>query len=160
MTKLEWVEDLTDYLTPISAKNIRCHDPRVMVESGFLDLYTDKEDGCEFCKFSAREQILAEMKRLLEKFDGEEMSITITGHSLGSALAMISAYDIAEMGLNKTSDGGNAHVSVFSFAGPRVGNVQFRERLNNLGVKVINNLFLPFNFKLYLRELNNLNPIN
>ncbi|KAL4038602.1 hypothetical protein IC575_002224 [Cucumis melo] len=137
VTKLEWVEDLTDYLVPVSSRKIKCPNPGVMVESGFLDLYTDKEDECEFCKFSAREQILAEMKRLMEKFNGEEVSITITGHSLGSALAMISAYDIAEMGLNKTSDGSSAHVSVFSFAGPRVGNVQFRERLNKLGIKVL-----------------------
>lgn len=141
VTRLEWMADLTNYLNSILSRKIRCPDPAVKVESGFLDLYTDKEDECEFCKYSAREQILAEMKRLLEKFDGEEVSITITGHSLGSALAMISAYDIAETGLNKTSDGRDVHVSVFSFAGPRVGNSRFKERLHNLGVTVINFLF-------------------
>ncbi|CAK9309937.1 unnamed protein product [Citrullus colocynthis] len=87
------------------------------------------------------------MKRLLEKFDGEEVSITIIGHSLGSVLAMISAYDIAETGLNKTADGRDVHVSVFSFAGPRVENSRFKERLHNLGVKVLRLIeWLPWTY--------------
>ena len=70
-------------------------------------------------------------------YPNEELSITITGHSLGSALAILSAYDIVETGLNVMSDCRAVPVSVFSFSGPRVGNVRFKERLETLGVKVL-----------------------
>ncbi|XP_061338080.1 phospholipase A1-Igamma1, chloroplastic-like [Gastrolobium bilobum] len=138
VTYLEWVADLMDFLKPISNNNlIPCPDPTVKVESGFLELYTDKEESCGYCKYSAREQILTEVKRLLEMFPNEELSVTITGHSLGSALAMLSAYDIVETGLNVMGDGRVVPVSVMSFSGPRVGNVRFKERLERLGVKVL-----------------------
>ncbi|XP_022155847.1 phospholipase A1-Igamma1, chloroplastic-like isoform X2 [Momordica charantia] len=126
-----------DFLKPVAAGKIPCPNSSVKVESGFLDLYTDKDEGCGYCRLSAREQILTEMKRLLEKYGGEEVSITITGHSLGSALAVLSAYDIAETGLTRMGDGRVVPVCVFSFSGPRVGNVSFKERLEGLGVKVL-----------------------
>lgn len=137
VTRLEWIADLMDFLKPVSSNKIPCPDPAVKAESGFLDLYTDKDENCRFCKFSAREQILTEIKRLLEMFPNEETSITITGHSLGSALAILSAYDIAETGLNIMKDGRAVPVSVLSFSGPRVGNVRFKERMGALGVKVL-----------------------
>ncbi|KAK9281761.1 hypothetical protein L1049_004666 [Liquidambar formosana] len=137
VTRLEWIADLMDFLRPISSDKIPCPDPTVKVESGFLDLYTDKDEDCRFCKFSAREQILSEVKRLMEMYPNEELSITITGHSLGSALALLCAYDIVETGLNVTDDGRALPVCVFSFSGPRVGNVRFKERLEWLGVKVL-----------------------
>ncbi|GLJ47072.1 hypothetical protein SUGI_0993800 [Cryptomeria japonica] len=86
-------------------------DPRVKVESGFLNLYTACEKNCRFAKSSAQDQIHAEVRRLIEMYKGEKLSITITGHSLGSALAMLSA--------------------------PRVGNSAFKERLEQLGVKIL-----------------------
>lgn len=138
VTRLEWIADLMDFLKPISGNKIPCPDPNVKVESGFLDLYTDKDEACRFCKYSAREQVLTEVKRLMEVYSGEELSITITGHSLGAALAILSAYDIAETGLNVAADGRVVPVSVMSFSGPRVGNVRFKERLEEgLGVKVL-----------------------
>ncbi|KAI5589771.1 hypothetical protein BDE02_05G184100 [Populus trichocarpa] len=137
VTHLEWISDLMDFLKPINGNKIPCPDPTVKVEYGFLDLYTDKDENCRFCKYSAREQILSEVKRLTEMYADEEMSITITGHSLGSALAILSAYDIAETGLHVMQDGRALPVSVFSFSGPRVGNVRFKERIESLGVKVL-----------------------
>lgn len=137
MTRLEWIVDLMDFLKPVSGNKIPCPDPTVKVESGFLDLYTDKDETCRYSTFSAREQILTEIKRLVEMYSGEELSITITGHSLGSALAILSAYDITETGLNVTAEGQVVPVSVLSFSGPRVGNVRFKERLESLGVKVL-----------------------
>lgn len=108
-------------------------------------------------------QVLRELKRLVELYEGEELSITICGHSLGSALATLNAYDIAQSGLNIPGkhavipadwDGHTAipqnlpnplhrkaiPVTVFSFAGPRVGNDAFRDRLKDLGVKVSQSL--------------------
>ena len=137
VTRLEWIADLMDFLRPVSTNNIPCPDPTVKAESGFLELYTDKEETCRFCKYSAREQILTEIKRLIEMYPNEELSITITGHSLGSALAILSAYDIAETGLNVLKDSRVVPISVFSFSGPRVGNVRFKERLESLEVKVL-----------------------
>ncbi|KAK8565338.1 hypothetical protein V6N12_058904 [Hibiscus sabdariffa] len=137
VTRLEWIADLMDFLKPISSNKIPCPDSTVKVESGFVDLYTDKDENCRFCKFSAREQLLTEVKKLLELYKDEELSLTITGHSLGSALAILSAYDIVETGLNVLQDTRAVPVTVFSFSGPRVGNVRFKERMELLGVKVL-----------------------
>ena len=65
------------------------------------------------------------------------MSITITGHSLGSALAILSAYDIAESGLDVLDNMREVPISVLSFSGPRVGNTRFQKRVEGLGVKVL-----------------------
>ncbi|XP_042483132.1 phospholipase A1-Igamma3, chloroplastic-like [Macadamia integrifolia] len=136
VTYLEWITDLKDILHPTKFTD----DPSIKIESGFYDLYTKKEEKCKYCSFSAREQVLAEIKRLIERYKRDELSITITGHSLGAALALISAYDIAEMKLNIRHDSQNKSripISVFSFAGPRVGNLKFKERCDELGIKVL-----------------------
>ncbi|KAK6937599.1 Fungal lipase-like domain [Dillenia turbinata] len=137
VTRLEWIADLMDILRPISLEKIPCPDPTVKVESGFLDLYTDKEKDCRYCHYSAREQILSEVKRLIDMYANEELSITVTGHSLGAALAILSAYDIVETQINFLDDVRPVPICVFSFAGPRVGNVRFKERLEQSGVKVL-----------------------
>lgn len=137
VTNVEWVADLTNYLRPITP-HVPCSVEGVKVEAGFLDLYTDKETECGFCKYSAREQVLGEVRRLMKVYENEEVSITTTGHSLGSAMATLSAFDVVENGVNVGKDGRKAHVSVFSFSGPRVGNVRFKERLEKeLGIKVL-----------------------
>uniref|UniRef100_A0A5B7AND3 Fungal lipase-type domain-containing protein n=1 Tax=Davidia involucrata TaxID=16924 RepID=A0A5B7AND3_DAVIN len=132
VTYLEWIHDLKDFLRPAHFGD----DPTIKIESGFYDLYTQKEQTCKYCSFSAREQVLAEIKRIIENHKGEELSITITGHSLGAALALLTAYDIAEMKLN-TVNNGKIPITVFSFSGPRVGNLKFKERCDELGVKVL-----------------------
>ncbi|GAB2234575.1 hypothetical protein Droror1_Dr00003831 [Drosera rotundifolia] len=137
VTHLDWISDLTDVLKPVSSDRIPCHDPSVRVESGFINLYTDKDESCKYCNLSAREQVLDEVARLMEKYKDEDISITITGHSLGSALATLNAYDIAETGLHIRGDGQAVPIAVFSFSGPRVGNIRFKERLEGLGIKVL-----------------------
>lgn len=82
-----------------------------------------------------------EMRDLVAKYDNEpeELSITVCGHSLGSALATLSAYDLAESGFHKLFMGdrkSSVPVTVFSFAGPRVGNSAFKKRIEEIGVKV------------------------
>ncbi|XP_051141577.1 phospholipase A1-Igamma3, chloroplastic [Andrographis paniculata] len=132
VTYLEWIHDLKDILHPAHFRD----DPSIKIESGFFDLYTTKQTACNYCSFSAREQVLAELRRILRRYSGEELSITVTGHSLGAALALLSAYDIAEMKLNVAGDS-KIPVTVFSFSGPRVGNLHFKERCDELGIRVL-----------------------
>lgn len=74
----------------------------------------------------------------MEAYPTDDLSITMTGHSLGAALAILSAYDLVETGVNVTSDGRSIPMCVFSYSGPRVGNLRFKERLEDvLGVKVL-----------------------
>ncbi|KAK6914025.1 Fungal lipase-like domain [Dillenia turbinata] len=137
VTKLEWVADLMDFLWPINLKKIPSPYPDVKVETGFLQVYTGKNKHCPCCKYSVREQVLAEVNRLIHKYADEKLSITVTGHSLGSALAILNAYDMKEVGLDVMEDGRTIPICVFSFSGPRVGNNRFKERLEWLGVKVL-----------------------
>ncbi|KAL3699549.1 hypothetical protein R1sor_017571 [Riccia sorocarpa] len=101
-TSYEWIEDIRDFMSPAG------FDPRkddVMVERGFLSVYTSSNSRSRYNKLSAREQVLHALKILTEKYKGEKLSITVTGHSLGSAVATLCAYDIAETGMNKKSAG-------------------------------------------------------
>lgn len=133
VTWQEWVANLMSSLTPaeVDPQNPRAD---VKVEEGFLSLYTsDETTTSRFGMGSCREQVLSEIWRLLREYKEEKnLSLTMTGHSLGSALAMLVAYDVAELGLNK-----NIPVTVFSFGGPRVGNLGFKKRCEELGVKVL-----------------------
>ncbi|GAB2226389.1 hypothetical protein Droror1_Dr00022193 [Drosera rotundifolia] len=45
VTCLEWISDLMDILKPISPNEIPSHDPTVRVESGFVNLYTDRNES-------------------------------------------------------------------------------------------------------------------
>lgn len=133
VTNPEWIANFMSSLTPA---RLDPHNPRpdVKVESGFLSLYTSDERSSKFGPESCREQLLSEISRLINKYKGEELSITLAGHSMGSSLAVLLAYDIAELGLTKND---NIPVAVFSFGGPRVGNTGFKKRCEELGVKVL-----------------------
>lgn len=136
VTNPEW---LTNFMSSLSPARFHPHNPRldVKVESGFLSLYTSDETESKFGLESCRQQLLSEISRLINKYKGEEMSITLAGHSMGSSLAQLLAYDIAELGLNRRIGEGDIPVTVFSFAGPRVGNLEFKQRCEELGVKVL-----------------------
>lgn len=141
VTNPEWIANFMSSLTPA---RLDPHNPRpeVKVESGFLSLYTSDESDDKFGLGSCREQLLSEVSRLLNRYRGEELSITLAGHSMGSSLALLLAYDIAELGLNTNTntnddDGDRIPIAVFSFGGPRVGNSGFKLRCEELGVKVL-----------------------
>ncbi|XP_020219792.1 galactolipase DONGLE, chloroplastic [Cajanus cajan] len=144
VTNQEWISNFMSSLTPamLDPYNPR---PQVKVESGFLSLYTSDESSSKFGLESCREQLLSEVSRLMKRYEGENhnLSISLAGHSLGSALAILLAYDLAELGLNKISNlksvdaNSEVPVTVFSFGGPRVGNSEFKHRCDELGVKVL-----------------------
>ncbi|KAL3815002.1 hypothetical protein ACJIZ3_016270 [Penstemon smallii] len=130
VTCLEWLENLRATLTPLpypdSDSDSDSHSGP-MVESGFLSLYTSNLRNRPSLQTILREEI----SRILEKYGAEQLSFTITGHSLGAALAILAAYDIKETFKNSPL------VTVISFAGPRVGNWSLRCSLEKQGTKVL-----------------------
>ncbi|CAL5192891.1 unnamed protein product [Lathyrus oleraceus] len=134
-TCLEWLENLRATLTNISSHGIIIDHEKnnqPMVESGFLSLYTS---NCSNEVLSLQELIEREIDRILKTYKGENLSFTITGHSLGAALAILTAYDIRTC--FKTSFHRKPLVTVISFGGPRVGNRSFRSLLEKESIKVL-----------------------
>ncbi|XP_074592534.1 phospholipase A1-Igamma1, chloroplastic-like [Curcuma longa] len=124
----EWFEDVQGTLRPLGDGH-----GDAKVERGFLDVYTSKSERTRYNKTSASEQVMAELRRLVNLYleQGERVTLTITGHSLGGALALLNAYEAA------SALPEDVPVSVISFAGPRVGNAAFGERLKEKKVKVL-----------------------
>ena len=140
-TCLEWLENLRATLTnidPLQCDNSLQHsinsdeNDQPMVESGFLSLYTSKSNSTNNDAIpSLQEMVRNEIERILKTYKGENLSFTITGHSLGAALAILTAHDI------KTYFDQKPLVTVISFGGPRVGNKSFRLKLEKEGIKVL-----------------------
>ncbi|KAL6660669.1 hypothetical protein ACP70R_001704 [Stipagrostis hirtigluma subsp. patula] len=136
VTGSEWV---ANFMSSLSPARFDPADPRpdVRVQSGFLSLYTSDDVSGKFTTGSCRNQLLSEISRLVAEHRHEDISITLAGHSMGSSLALLLGYDLAEIGLNSHPHGGAIPVTVFSFAAPRVGNLEFKNRCDELGVKVL-----------------------
>ncbi|EPS65776.1 hypothetical protein M569_09001, partial [Genlisea aurea] len=124
-TCMEWLENLRATLTCLPSEMSSVSGSKV--QSGFLSLYTSSTPEKPSLQTSVKEEI----NRILRKYAGEPLSITITGHSLGAALATLTAYDIATTVENPPL------VTVVSFGGPRVGNKTFRRQLEKTAVKVL-----------------------
>ncbi|XP_058092027.1 phospholipase A1-Igamma1, chloroplastic-like [Magnolia sinica] len=107
-------------------------DDDVMVADGFNSIYTSKTESSMYNKSSASEQVMGEVKRLVKLYKDrhEEVGLTITGHSLGGALALLNAYEAASS-LPLLS------ICVVSFGAPQVGNGPFRDKLKQMEVKTI-----------------------
>ena len=126
MAPSEWLSNMKASLEQIGEGGVK-------VESGFHSIYASKSESTRYNKLSASEQVMEEVKRLLEFFKGmgEEVSLTVTGHNLGGALALLNAYEAA------SSLPDLDHISVISFGAPRVGNITFRDKMNEMGVKIL-----------------------
>ncbi|BAT75010.1 hypothetical protein LR48_Vigan01g143300 [Vigna angularis] len=121
----EWVQNLQFPSDPATLIFPNAH--RAEVHGGFYSLYTSNNPGSRRTKTSIRDQVLKEVRRLVEKYKNEEISISVTGHSLGAALATLTAVDIIGQGLNKRKEQPQrvCPVTAFLFATPRVGNSLF-----------------------------------
>ncbi|KAK6134323.1 hypothetical protein DH2020_031946 [Rehmannia glutinosa] len=96
--------------------------PRVM--QGWLNIYVSTDPNSTFTKLSARMQLLKKIQELRVQYKNESLSITLTGHSLGACLAILSAFDLVENGAN------DIPVSAIVFGSPQVGNRAFRDRVS------------------------------
>ncbi|KAJ0230164.1 Fungal lipase-like domain-containing protein [Hirschfeldia incana] len=106
------------------------------IASGWLSLYTTADPRSRFDKTSAQEQVQGELKRLLELYKHEEVSITLTGHSLGAVLSILSATDFLHNVWPKTTtcldEGRLSCVTVFAFGSPRIGDRNFKTLVESL----------------------------
>ncbi|KAF8380588.1 hypothetical protein HHK36_028076 [Tetracentron sinense] len=125
-TCLEWAENFRDLLVRVPGDEDSTHG-QAKVECGFMSLY--KTGGTHVP--SLAESIQDEVQRLMHLYKGETLSITVTGHSLGAALALLAADELS------TNVPEVPPIAVFSFGGPRVGNRGFANRLTSNGVKVL-----------------------
>ncbi|MBA0795280.1 hypothetical protein Gohar_006156, partial [Gossypium harknessii] len=77
--------------------------------------------------------VLTAVKKLVNKYKHEELSITVTGFSLGGALATLTAMDIVANGCNNpTGSKAPFMVTAFVFGCPRVGNDGFKQLFDSL----------------------------
>ncbi|XP_076883159.1 phospholipase A1-IIdelta-like [Bidens hawaiensis] len=103
--------------------------PKVM--RGWLTIYVSDDPNSSFTKVSARTQVLTTIRQLVSKYETEEVSIIITGHSLGASLSIVSAFDLAENGIT-------VPIAAFVFGSPQVGNKAFNDSLNQFpNVKIL-----------------------
>ncbi|TVU35749.1 hypothetical protein EJB05_17652, partial [Eragrostis curvula] len=132
---VEWVGDLDITLVP--ATGVVGPGPgwsQPSVHRGFLSVYASKNSTSRFNKQSAREQVLAEIRRLLDAYKGENCSITLTGHSLGAALSTLTAIDIVTNGINvrgPPSSRDTVPVTAIVFGSPRVGDDQWKKAFDS-----------------------------
>ncbi|XP_023003979.1 phospholipase A1-IIgamma [Cucurbita maxima] len=131
---LEWIDDMEFVLT--SAPQIFGQSSDVRVHQGWYSIYTSDDRRSPFTKTSVRNQVLSEVKRLVEQYKDEEISIITTGHSLGAAIATLNAVDIVASGLNipgsRQPKAAPIPVTSFVFASPRVGDSDFKRVFSEL----------------------------
>ncbi|XP_065879555.1 phospholipase A1-IIgamma-like [Euphorbia lathyris] len=111
-----------------------CDGNNVKVHKGFHSVYTAKDLDSTYSKTSAREQVIKAVRKLVEKYKEEEVSITVTGYSLGGAIAILNAVDIAANGHNKTTGQSEKTfpVTAIVFGSPCVGNKDFKKVFDEL----------------------------
>ncbi|KAJ6411112.1 hypothetical protein OIU84_007797 [Salix udensis] len=133
ISETEWIQNLKFDLTPASDIFGAANNPKV--HRGFHNTYVAYGEKFKYNKASARTQVFAELRRLVNMYalNGEEVSITVAGYSLGAALATLNGMDIVANGWNKpTGSDKGCPVTVFAYASPRVGDQGFQDVFNGL----------------------------
>ncbi|PRQ18232.1 putative carboxylic ester hydrolase [Rosa chinensis] len=106
-----------------------------LVHQGWLSYYTHKDILSPHNKLhSCRDQVLAALKSVIEEYKDEKISITVTGHSMGAAIATLNATDIVCNGHNKPTDQSDKLIPVTAivFASPRLGDEGFEKVFSGL----------------------------
>ncbi|CAN1149970.1 Phospholipase A1-II 1 [Linum perenne] len=131
LTNMEWFQDVNFPAVSVSDVYGKEHNPKA--HQGFFSCYNHKNPESIYNKTSAREQVLSEVRRLVDKYRDEETSITVVGHSLGASLATLNATDIAANNYNKpTGSTTGCLVTAFVYASPLVGDLGFHNMFNSL----------------------------
>ncbi|XP_022720413.1 phospholipase A1-IIgamma-like [Durio zibethinus] len=132
MRTSEIINDLQADL--VSASDILGEHGDPKVHHGWHSIYTATDSKSIWNQTSGREQVLSEVRKLVDLYKHEEISITVTGHSLGGAVATLNAVDIVANGYNKPTTEPNKAILVtaFVFACPRVGDSGFKKVLSGL----------------------------
>ncbi|XP_044495804.1 phospholipase A1-II 1-like [Mangifera indica] len=107
--------------------------PEAEVHNGFYSIYTELMPNEEYNEKSARDQVIDEIKNLVNLHQDEEVSITITGYSLGASLATLNAADIVSNEYNMPNPNPKNKeflVTAFVFGSPKVGNIAFQTEFN------------------------------
>ncbi|KAJ0081024.1 hypothetical protein Patl1_12336 [Pistacia atlantica] len=125
----EWIKNFQFPLT--SAEDIFPFIRHPTVHQGFHSIYTTPKSASK--KTSARDQVFEEVRKWVNEYQNEEVSITVTGHSLGAALATMNVVDMVSNGYNMPISNPNKEflVTAFAFASPKVGDVSFQTEFNN-----------------------------
>ncbi|KAG2591169.1 phospholipase A1-II 5-like [Panicum virgatum] len=117
---LEWVDVLKpDLVSPDH------------VMKGWYLIYTSSDERSPFSQHSARDQLLAAVRELVARYNGESLSIVCTGHSLGASLATLSAFDMAVNGVSRVA-GADIPVTAIVFGSPQIGNPEIKKRFEEL----------------------------
>ncbi|PHU26091.1 Phospholipase A1-II 1 [Capsicum chinense] len=122
---MEWFNDF-DFIQ-VSAPIIFGGKSVPKVHHGWYSIYTSADSRSPFNKASARDQVFGEVQRLVEQYKNEQVTITVTGHSMGAAAATLNAGDMVFNGVSK-----GFPVTAFLFASPRVGDESFKNALSKL----------------------------
>jgi len=104
----QWESDLM--FIQVDPTRLNNYEKGIKVHEGFYNIY-----------LSIREQLLDQVKKLSR----EVTQLVITGHSLGGALATITAFDLAKNKLKPV---------VYTFAAPRAGNIDFAKKYNSFNL--------------------------
>ncbi|KAL6279952.1 hypothetical protein ACE6H2_016833 [Prunus campanulata] len=131
-----------------SASDILGKEQNPQVHLGWHGYYTNLDSESAHNKTaSCRDQVLAAVRELVDQYKDEEISITVTGHSMGSAIAVLNATDIVYNGYNKPTNSNNVSlVTAIVFACPNMGDQGFKKvfsSLENLRVLRITNEWDP-----------------
>ncbi|KAL5697419.1 hypothetical protein ACHQM5_030736 [Ranunculus cassubicifolius] len=127
----EWVKDF-DFRRTSAATIYKSGN--ALLHQGFYSIYTSSDPSTTYNKQSAREQVLAEVGRLVAQYKAEDLSVTVIGHSLGAALCTICAADIA---VNRAKAAKPYPVTAFPFASPRCGDSGFKTFVDGLGAATV-----------------------
>ncbi|XP_062109861.1 phospholipase A1-II 4-like [Humulus lupulus] len=143
MVSEDWTADFEFDL--VSAKDILGTTNNPRVHKGWYSVYTatntSKYNRTKYNSYLVLNTMIymtlyvsTEVKKLMSKYQEEELSITVTGHSMGAALATLNAVDMAYNKVNVFSSNPNKTVPItaFVFASPRVGDRGFGSVFSDL----------------------------